>query len=119
MTIDNVKVNGEPVGGFLSGDHGATNPLDSVGKQHGLTSAYCFTGKRDAAFAVISFVMAYIGSHGNVTPIKTFEFDLMDESNNVSQHHVRLRCNRVVAALAGAAGRWRSGISTRCGIRPH
>jgi hypothetical protein len=98
MTIDNVRCNDKPLGAFLTGRHGAANALDAYGKQRGLTSAYYFEGDRDAAFAVIDFVLAYVGNHGNVIPIASFEFDAVDHHGNVSQHVTMTDC--VVTAWA-------------------
>lgn len=86
MTIDNVRFNGKPLGAFLDGEHGAINTLDASGKQRGLTSPYYFQGARDAAHPTIDFALAYIGRNGNVTPIKKFEFEVVDEEGETSQH---------------------------------
>src|SRR5215218_2596475 len=99
MTIDNVTCDGVRIGGFLSGDHGAVNQLDAVGKQHGLTSSYYFQGDRHAVPAVIAFLLAYVGNHGNVTPIKTFAFDVSDDGGNLVQHVEMADCRVTAWAL--------------------
>ena len=92
MTIDNAKVNKKHVGAFINASHGAANFLDDTGKQRGFTSRYYFEGDRDAAFPVIDFILAYIGNHGDIQPIKTFEFDLIDHAGAPAQHVIMKNC---------------------------
>jgi hypothetical protein len=92
MSIDKVYCNGRPVGALLRGSHGTLNMLDEYGKQRGLTSPYYVEGDRDAAHPVIEFILAYIGNHGNITPIATLEFDVVDAAGNTSQHVTMRNC---------------------------
>ncbi len=108
MTIDNVVLNSAPLGAFLEGKHGATNNVDSKAKQQGLTSSYFFEGYRDADHPTIAFALAYIGNHGNITPIQMFEFDVLDQLGNLSQRVIMRDCVvtgwRLNSPLPPAAG---------------
>jgi len=108
MTIDNVVLNSAPLGAFLEGKHGATNNVDSKAKQQGLTSPYFFEGYRDADHPTIAFALAYIGNHGNITPIQTFEFDVLDQLGNLSQRVIMLPqvSPRIRTASSSESNRW-------------